>query len=130
MNKILITSMLVAFSLNLFSQEVADLKGNGPIKIQKIYQVLMAGTMENDLVKFHSVCDSEMKSAITKIVLSSVNESVAPLITKEYQGEYIGFYMKDAIEVHLYKIAKKSPSNDLLVILSVKADKCVGLLFQ
>ncbi|MCY7363531.1 MAG: hypothetical protein LH629_15900 [Ignavibacteria bacterium] len=112
------------------AQDKKDEKAITPPDILKIYKALLAGTLENDIDKFHSVCDAKMKEAITKLTLSSVNESVVKLINKDSKNEYIGYYIKDGIEVHLFKITQKSLQDDLVVLLSVKNDKCVGFLLQ
>ena len=126
-----ILSLIALFTLcEMNAQEITDQAVKAPLEVQKIYDTLMIGTLKNDIDVFHSVCDSGMKTAITKLKLASVNEAVSGLITEKEKGEYIGFYLKDGIEVYLYKIIQKANMDDLLVILSVKNDKCVGLLFQ
>ena len=123
-------SLFMMATFNLFAADGDEIKVKAPRDIQKIYQALMIGTLDNDIDKFHSVCDAGMKSAITKLKLASVNETIGKLITKESMGEYIGYYLKDGVEIHLYKLVQKTSSDDLVVFLSVKDDKCVGLLFQ
>ena len=127
---LLIISLFMMATFNLFGADGDEIKVKAPRDIQRIYQALMIGILDNDIDKFHSVCDAGMKSAITKLKLASVNEAIGKLITKESMGEYIGYYLKDGVEIHLYKLVQKTSSDDLVVFLSVKDNKCVGLLFQ
>ena len=65
-------SLLLTLIASMSAVEIENL---APPEVQNIYMTLIAATSENNLEKFHSVCDQTLRAALTKEKLKTVSES-------------------------------------------------------
>lgn len=92
---------------------------------------LLEATQENDLEKFESVCDDEMKEAMTEEQLTQVSIQVAPLMKLGYQKEFMGTLTRGAIQTSYWKIDfDQEGAPDMLAELSVQDGKAAGFFIR
>jgi hypothetical protein len=101
-----------------------------PQDVLETQQKLIKAIFNKDVATFHSVCDDGMKKAISATQLAAVNENISNQITETQKFSYLGFYMKNDMEVYLFKAKETNSNNDVVMFLTIRFGKCAGLFFQ
>ena len=94
-------------------------------------ETLLHAARDNDLVKFHSLCDENMKKAITAEKLTQVSAQISQLLKEGYKKTYLGLLKRGQVKTHLWKIdLNKAEAPDLLAELSILNDKVAGFIIR
>jgi hypothetical protein len=97
---------------------------------QGLFDKLMSATISNDYDSFVAQCDERMAAAITKEVLESVSQQIAPRAKNGYEVHYLGELNQQEYKVHLWRVRFKDGKDDVLATLSVKDDKAGGFFLR
>lgn len=89
--------IFIAMPLMAFSQEA-------PAEVEEFCEVLIEATQENDLEKFKSVCDEQIKETMTSTTLSSISSQVSGLFKNGYERTYLGVLDKVTFKTYLWKL--------------------------
>ena len=94
-------------------------------------ETLLQATRDNDLAKFRSVCDENMKNAITTEKLTQISNQLSPAMKEGYKKVYLGVLQRGAAKTYLWKIdLNKEGSPDLLAELSLIGGSVAGFLMR
>ena len=96
-----------------------------------IVTTLLDATKENDLEKFESVCDDNMRKAATEESLTQASKQVSALMKDGYEKTYMGVLDRAQFKTYYWKLDfKKEGTPDMLVELSVKDGEAVGFFIR
>lgn len=94
-------------------------------------ETLLLATQDNDLKQFESVCDDNMKEAMTEDVLTKVSTQLSALMKQGYKKVYMGSLDRGAFKTYCWKINfDKDGAPDVLAELSTSDNKVVGFLIR
>ena len=102
-----------------------------PAKLTRTLTTLLEATQENDLDKFESVCDKDMRQAMNELALQSVHEQIAKHMEDGYTAVYLGSLDHLAYTVHLWKLDFEDKGvPDTLAELSWNGGKVSGFFLR
>lgn len=94
-------------------------------------ETLLLATQDNDLKKFESVCDENMKKAMTEVTLTKVSTQLSALMKQGYKKTYMGSLDRGEFKTHYWKIDfDKDRTPDMLAELSISDDKVTGFFIR
>ena len=92
---------------------------------------LLKATMDNDIELFESVCDDNMKEAITPDQLEAVSIQVSALMKEGYQKTFLGVLDRAGFKTYYWKIDfDKQGVSDMLAELSISDKKVSGFFIR
>ncbi len=120
--------ILAAVSLTLTSSLFAE---EAPKAETKFLETLLTAAEENDLDKFESICDDNMKEAMTEDTLNEVSSQVSPLMKEGYKKVYMGSLDRGGFKTYFWKIDfDQDDTPDVLAELSTSEDKVTGFILR
>jgi len=92
---------------------------------------LLEATQNNDLAKFESVCDEEMKTAMTEPILAQVSEQVASQMKEGYEKVFMGVLNRGEAKTYYWKLDFRGEGvPDMLAELTTQDGKAAGFLIR
>lgn len=95
-------------------------------KVQQVFQKMISATISDNYEAFVADCNATMKAAISKEMLSSVSQQLAPRARQGYDTEYFGEMKQQGYDVYLWRLRFKDGGDDLLATMSLKDGKVGG----
>ena len=124
------TTKLIALSVLAFSSIGAIAEKSPEAETTKL-DTLLKATQDNDLKKFESICDENMKKAMTEDNLKKVSVQVSALMKQGYKKVYMGVLDRGAFKTYYWKIDfDKDGAPDMLAELSISKDKVAGFFLR
>jgi len=92
---------------------------------------LLEATQNNDLAKFESVCDEEMKTAMTEPILAQVSEQVAAQMKEGYEKVFMGVLNRGEAKTYYWKLDFRGEGvPDILAELTTQDGKAAGFFIR
>ena len=124
MKNLILAAISLSLSAPLFAEEA-------PKAEMKFLEILLSATQENDLDKFESICDDNMKEAMTEDTLKEVSSQVSPLMKEGYEKVYMGSLDRGGFKTYFWKIDfDQDDAPDVLAELSTSEDKVAGFILR
>ena len=120
------TAAFLSLSISLFAHAE-----DAPAAIQKQCNTLLDATKENNIEKFESVCDKDMKEAITPEILTMVSGRISAAMKKGYIATFMGSLNRLEATTYCWKLDytdEKTP--DSLVQMTTVENEVAGFLIQ
>lgn len=125
MKKILL--LLVILTTSALSS-IAD---EAPKEVSAILETLLSATQNNDLKMFESVCDDNMKEAMTEDTLTQVSKQLSDLMKQGYKQYYLSVLDRVSAKTYCWKIDfDKEGIPDMLAELSMSKGKVAGFYIR
>ena len=96
-----------------------------PAQVETILKSMLTATQANSLPDFVAAGDPAFKAGMTKPMLDSVSQQLAPRLKGGYTASFLGKLNQQAFAVYLWKLEFKDGKDDVLVTMAVR-DGMVG----
>jgi hypothetical protein len=97
-----------------------------PAEIEATMKKMLSAVQAGSLADFVAAGDPGFRTGMTKPMLDSVSQQLAPRLRQGYAAAFLGKLNQQAFTVYLWKLEFKDGKDDVLVTLAVKGGQVGG----
>jgi hypothetical protein len=97
-----------------------------PAEIESTMKKMLSAVQAGALADFVAAGDPEFRAGMTKPMLDSVSQQLAPRLRQGYTASFLGRLNQQGFTVYLWKLEFKDGMDDILVTLAAKGGQVGG----
>jgi hypothetical protein len=97
-----------------------------PAEIESTMKKMLSAVQAGSLADFVAAGDPEFRAGMTKPMLDSVSQQLAPRLRQGYTASFLGRLNQQGFTVYLWKLEFKDGMDDILVTLAAKGGQVGG----
>jgi|ERR1043165_703229 hypothetical protein len=123
---------LVGFVLGLVAFiSTAAAQGTQPdAAVKKTFDKMLGAIQANDRDAFVADATDAVKKSITQKVMEGLNGHMGARLKQGYDAIYLCQLKQQGLQIHLWKIAFKDGSDDIVIRIALKQGKVDGFFLQ
>jgi hypothetical protein len=110
----------------LFALFAPGVLAQAPAEIEATMQTMLAAVQAGSLADFVAAGAPEFRAGMTKRMLDSVSEQLAPRLRQGYTASFLGTLKQQAFTVYVWKLEFKDGKDDVLVTLAARGGHVGG----